>query len=193
MLVCCVPAFVECACALGDGAYDVGMRERSWSCSNCTPLALSSGHYKKIFPADESKKGIVNKADWVCLVNIQWGVNIRLIVWVSKHLCIMDHRVFGQMRRHHTLTLILLIHLPPLCLRVKVCVPMEVLYHCQGAGWDLHRVLCWNISPWHWYCVAFYRCEKDWQKRSMKVEERSKSKAINNNFKGRKVRRKYWI
>lgn len=66
---------------------------------------------------------------------------------LCARLCILDQRVFGQMRRHHTLTLILLIHLTPPCLSEEVCVLMEVHYYCQGARLERHKVLGEYIYP----------------------------------------------
>lgn len=95
---------------------------------------------------------IVKRPNGLCLVNIQWGVNINssLCGWINMWLFIMDQRVFGQMRRHHTLTLILLIHLSPLCLWAKVCVIIEVRYHCK-------RVLCWKYFPLAQISCSFHK------------------------------------
>lgn len=94
-----------------------------------------------------------------------YSVNIRQGDDIESHLrldgacvraCASWIRVFGQMRRHRTLTLILLIRSTPPCLSEEVCVLMEVHYCCQGgARLNRHKVLCY-FPP----AVAFRRREK---------------------------------
>lgn len=133
MLAQQVPAFVKCiwVCASSDRDYSCGMRESGWSCNFIPPHTLS----------------VVSESKRVCVCgggDFQWVVNIDSTLYESLclHLCIIDQSIC-QMRRHHTFTLIHLIHLPPLSLRAQSCVLMEDV---QGTLSDCFRYLEHHVS-----------------------------------------------
>lgn len=132
MLAQQVPAFVKCiwVCASSDRDYSCGMRESGWSCNFIPPHTLSV--------VSESK----SKCVCVCLpvgcqywLNIVWEPVCASVYHRSQSIC--------QMRRHHTFTLIHLIHLPPLSLRAQSCVLMEDV---QGTLSDCFRYLEHHVS-----------------------------------------------
>lgn len=68
-----------------------------------------------------NQKGKFWEALMLCFWENSVSLDLLLFEGMSMCLCIMDDRVFSQMTRRHTLALMLLIHLPPLCLQANVC------------------------------------------------------------------------
>lgn len=139
MLAQQVPAFVKCiwVCPSSDRDYSCGMRESGWSCNFIPPSHSFGGLGIKKCVSECVCGGGRERLPVGCQywLNIVWEPVCASVYHRSQSIC--------QMRRHHTFTLIHLIHLPPLSLRAQSCVLMEDV---QGTLSDCFRYLEHHVS-----------------------------------------------